>query len=559
MIERILTMRIFFVLCLACSAWSQSITETIKAQWLARNGMYLNNIRNDASIAFAMLESGRVDSSWMNAYVDTLLKDESWWSGNRGAGLLALQLCLWEKSKLPAAAYQKLWQRLNDLCADDHYWAQAWNNGQINCMVVHYTMAQFNRTATVRYGYILDSTFAGNFSFGSNTYQHGKIYSVYELCRDWLYAWMGRYISGGYIHGELFSEVYGHHYLNALITLADQRNTFDSTMRVRAAMTADFFLLEHGINMNGHHLAGPLGRTYMQSHLQGRDFFFPWEVYFGTPHPTHYGHSGSFYVSSYRPPPEFESLVQNSLPRVITSSVQDGRYVVVTDRYTLGSSPHNGNWLLEINSNDAGPFPQARPGFNFRLWLNNKADDLNPSTCDGECYAEMGQNARQYKNSLLIAMPGVFLHEALASNTWDSITNISGWRFSVENDVAVAIRIEADAAAVEVSRLGVDESDLDTFVAAVIANSRIVSMNEYITRRREKIEIQNNKMFVDGRAFNHNLPRLSSIDADGNELISSLSGSAFRVGEIEFDFSNWASPALVVDTPPTPPQNVAIQ
>lgn len=555
-------MRFLLILCLTCPAWSQSITETVKAQWLARNGLYLDNVRNEASIAFAMLESGRVDSSWMNGYVQRLLADESWWSGNRGAGLLAAQLCFWQKTKLPAGAYRQLWERLNDLCDDPNYFAQAWNNGQINCMAVRYLMSQFNRTKSVRYNYIFDPDISGDFSFDGQSYRLGQIYNVYELSRAWLQTWMQRYIAGGYIHGELFSETYGHHYLNALITLADARSTFDPQMRDQAAMTADFFLVEHGVNMNGHHLAGPLGRTYMQSHLYGRDFFFPFEVYFGSPHPTHYGHSGSYYISNYRLPLAFETLVQKSLPRVVTSSIQGGRYAFITDRYTLGSSPVNGNWLLEINSNDAGPFPQARPGFNFRLWLNNEPNDLNPDSCRGECYAQMGMGGRQYKNSLLVAMPGAKLYEALAGNHWDSIENDSGWRFSVENGVAVAIRIDhgAAAAAVEVALLGVDEADLRAFKAAVIANSRIISMDKYVTRRSEKIEIRNNQMFVDGKAFNQNLPRLSVINAAGKEVISSLQGNLFHINEQEYDFGKWSSPARVVypHTPPVAPKNVKI-
>ena len=337
-------------------------------------------------------------------------------------------------------------------------------------------------------------------------------------------------------------------------------------MRERAAMTADFYLLEHGINTNGHHLAGPLGRTYMRSHLEGRDFFFPFEVYFGGPHPTHYGHSGSYYVSHYRLSPAIEALVRNSVPRVVTSSVQGGRYVFITDRYTLGSSPNTGNWLLEINSNDAGPFPEARRGFNFRLWLNGEASDLDESACSGECYAQMGTGGWQYKNSLLVATPGAKLYEALTSkNSWDAIEEDSGWRFSVENEVAVAIRIDhgAAAAAVEVSRLGVDEADLHAFKAAVLAKSRILGIDKYVTRRGEKIEIRNNQMFVEGRPFNQNLPRLSVVDANGNEFVRSLSSKSFRLSDEEYDFGNWSSPQRKPFLPsnftqPAAPKNVKV-
>ena len=555
-------MRFLLILCLIGPAWSQSVTETVKAQWLMRNGLYLDNVRNEAAVAFAMLESGRVDSGWVNNYVQRLLADESWWSGNRGAGLLAAQLCLWQKAKLPAGAYRQLWQRLLDLCDDPNYFAQPWNNGQINCMAVRYLVSQFQRADSVRYDYIFDPDHSGDFSFEGRNYRRGQIYNVHELSRAWLKTWMQRYIAGGYIHGELFSETYGHHYLNALITLADTRATSDPQMREHAAMTADFFLVEHGINTNGHHLAGPLGRTYMQSHLYGRDFFFPFEVYFGAPHPTHYGHSGSYYVSNYRLPLALETLVQRNLPRVVTSSVQGERYAWITERYTLGSSPGNGNWLLEINSNDDGPYPQARPGFNFRLWLNGEPNDLTPDSCRGECYAQMGMGGRQYKNSLLVAMPGAKLYEALAGNRWDTIENTSGWRFSVENGVAVAIRIDhgAAAAAVEVSLLGVDEADFNSFKAAVLANSKIISMDQYITRRGEKIEVQNNRMFVDGKAFNQNLPRLRVVDMAGKELIGPVSGKVFRLGPLEYDFDKLSLPARFdhTRTPPAVPKNVKI-
>ena len=519
----------------------------------------MDNVTNDASRAFAVLESGAVGANqpWFSDYIDRLMNDESWWSGNRGSGPVALAMCLLYKDRLPAGDYAKMWARLNDLVGDDYYWAQIANNGQINCMVVKYLMAQFNRSKQVLFDYIPDDPAkpaGGDFTgFDGVKYQRGKKYNTYELTRAWFYWWMERYIFGGYIHGELFSEVYGHHFLVALVMLADARLNQDATMRQRAAMAADFMLFEYGINANNHHLAAPLGRTYMQSHLTGQDNFWPFAPYFGYMQPTHYGNSSVYFVLDYRLPEELRQLC--AIPagsgfREIFSTV-DGfngsRYVYATNKFTLGSHPGQ-SWMLEINSNDPGPFPQSRPGMGFRLWINNNRDDLNPASCSGECYAEMGMMGFHYRDAVFVALSGGMLHEALTRNKWDSIEGNynNGWRFSVENGVAVAIRIEADAAAVEVSRLGLDEADLAAFKAAVQGKSKIAG-STYTTRRGDKIENRSDLVFVNGKAFAQNMPRMRVVDGGGNELAATTSAGVFKLGSAVYDFKAWTG-----SVPPAP-------
>ena len=550
---------IFAFLLISSNLFSQHpIFEREKAAWLARGGKFLDNVSNDASRAFAVLESGAVGANqpWFSDYINRLMADESWWSGNRGCGPIAAAMCLLYKDRLPASDYSKMWARLNDLAGDDYYWAQIANNGQINCVVVKYLMSQFNRSKQVLFDYIPEDPSkpaGGDFTgFDGKRYERGKRYNTYDLTRAWLYWWMERYISGGYIHGELFSEIYGHHYIVAMVMLADTRCTQDATMRQRAAMVADFMLFEYGINTNNHHLAAPLGRTYMQSHLTGQDNFWPFAPYFGWMQPTHYGNSSVYFCLDYRLPEELRQLC--TMPasgfREIFSTV-DGfngaRYVYATDKFTLGGHPSQ-DWILEINSNDPGPFPQSRPGMGFRLWVNNNRDDLNPASCSGECYAEMGMRAFQYRDAIFVALPGGVLHEALTKNKWDSIEGNynNGWRFSVENSVAVAIRIDSDAAAVEVSRLGVDDADLAAFKSVVQGKSKIAG-NVYTTRRGDKIENRNDLVFVNGKAFAQNMPRMRVIDNSGNELASTISAGVFKLGAATYDFKAWTG-----STPPAP-------
>ena len=108
--------------------------------------------------------------------------------------------------------------------------------------------------------------------------------------------------------------------------------------------------------------------------------------------------------------------------------------------------------------------------------------------------------------------------------------------------------------------LGVDEADFISFKAAVLANSKIIAMDQYITRRSEKIEVQNNRMFVDGKALNQSLPRLHVVDMAGKELIGPVSGKIFRIGPLEYDFDKLSLPARFdhTRTPPVASKNVKI-
>jgi len=177
----------------------------------------------------------------------------------------------------------------------------------------------------------------------------------------------------------------------------------------------------------------------------------------------------------------------------------------------------------------------------FRLWLNNNRDDLNPASCSGECYAEMGMMGFQYRDAIFVSMSGVVLHEALTKNKWDSIEGNynNGWRFSVENGVAVAIRIESDAAAVEVSRLGVDETDLAAFKSAVQSKAKI-SGATYTTRRGAIIENRSDKVYVNGQPFAQNMSRWRTVDAAENAIITNPSSKVFNLGGTVYDFNNWA-------------------
>lgn len=557
---------------IASSAFSQTtVFDREKAAWLARSGAFLDNVTNDASRAFSVLEKGAVGENqpWFSDYMNRLMNDESWWSGNRGSGPIAAAMCLLYKDRLPAGDYSKMWARLIDLTSDDNYFAQTANNGQINCLLVKYLISQYNRNAQSRFDYIPDDPAkpnAGDFTgFDGQRYERGKKYNTYNLSKAWLYWWIDRYLTGGYIHGEMFSEVYGHHYLVALVMLADSRCNQDAVFRQRAAMVADFMLFEYGINANGHHLGAPLGRTYMQSHLTGQDNFWPFMPYFGFMSATHYGNSQVYFCLEYRLPEGLRQAggapAENDYREIFSTvdGFSGSRYVYVTNKFTLGSHPGQ-NWMLEINSNDAGSFPQSRPGMGFRLWLNNNRDDLNPASCSGECYAEMGQMGFQYRDAIFVAVPGVVLHEALTKNKWDSIegsTN-NNWRFSVENGVAVAIRIEADAAAVEVARLGVDVSDFTAFKNQVTQTARI-SGNTYTTRRGDKIENRNDAVFVNGVAFAQNMPRMS-VKINGNGVVASTAArKTFNLAGRTYDFNGWTITGTPAPKLPAAPKNLTVQ
>lgn len=512
-------------------AQSISVFETEKSKWLARDGYMLDGGYNPASRVFAWLEAGTQaqHAGEIDAFVNELMADESWFGGNRGAGLTALQLYVWEGSRLTVGQKVMLWSRLQWLATDDYYYGVGVSNTAINCMTVRYVIAQQMPAATVRYDDAPNVFGSQPFTWEGRSYVRGQRYNALQLSRDWLLNWMEIYLWGGYLHGEYFSETYSYHFANCLLTLADPRMVSDPVMRDAAAATLSFMLFEFGVNTNTRHLAAPLGRTYMNQHTTGAYQFFYFEPYFGFMSPVHYGNTGSAFVSSYRLPAPITDFVRFDGQQEIFSSVQGGRYVWSTPIYTLGSQPNGGNWMLQIVSNDPGPYPQARRGQPFRIWLNNNLRDLDPSSCSGECYSEMGAGAYQYKDAMLIDMPDCVLHQALVATQWDQQETVagSGWQFKVENGVAVAIRIESARSALECSRLGIDDVDFSAFKTAVLAHSQL-GINSYTTRRGDFIENRSGRTFVNGQPFPSSLPRLEILRGFQRHTFESVMGAPTR-------------------------------
>lgn len=582
-------------------AFSQSITDTEKLSWLAREGClhdkWTGSSCNDnmtSNRAFAIMTNGDYSSGTnrgaINTYFKALPASTPWFDGARESGMEALQAYYWFGDILDSGVKDTLYDALSNMPGDDYYWAQAWNNGTINCVTVKYIMARkMAGTETCRYGpgengYDAPATF----TWEGTTYTAGQTYNTEELCRDWLYMWMSRFVTNQYLHGEMRSETYSYHFINCLITLADDRMVSDATMRERAALTADLFLLEHGMASNGHHLGGPLGRTYLSSHVSGNYFFFPFDAYFGGPYQVHYGNKGGFYISQYRLPTVCEDAGRygdesSGYTHIIKTKMQNA-YTYVTKKFTLGSGPDGGSWCLEINSGNSGPFPIARPGFNFRIWMNNYVDDLNQSANPGDYESQMGQSGHQYKDAIYISGAGLILHEALANNSWDAQEgNASTWLFKQENGVAVAITMQDGQNVIEASRIGIDEPTYADFKSKFGSNpysgtgARFIDENTYKTRRGTFITDSSGiTYYKDGSgAFvklkDSNYPRLGVVDitTPGSpvDIITNPSTNQFTITRhgltINYDFDNWVAtgdtePPAGDTTPPAAPSNFRV-
>jgi len=516
-------------------AQSISIFETEKSKWLAREGGLLDGGYNPASRVFAWFENSTQTqhTSEIDAFIDDLVKidtndpNNSWFGGNRETGLLALQLYQWKFHQLAPAQRARLWSPLQWLATDNYYWGVGWSNTAINCVTVRYILAQLAPTKLVRYDDAPNEFGAQNFTWEDRSYVRGEFYNALQLSHDWLLKWMDIYRTGGELHGEYFSETYSYHFANCLLTLADSRMVSDSSLRVAAAATLSFLLFEFGLNTNTRHLAAPLGRTYMQQHLTGAYQFFYFNPYFGFMPEVHYGNSSTPFVSSYRLPARISDFVRFQGQQEILSSVQNGRYIWSTASCTLGSGPNGGNWMLQIVSNDHGPYPAARSGQPFRVWLNNNPRDLEPASCSGECYSEMGQQGYQYRDAILVDLPDCILHQALVATSWDQQENFNGWQFKVENGAAVAIKIESERSALECSRLGIDDADYQAFKDAITTRSHLGN-HSYLTRRGDLIENRNNRKFVNGQPFHENLPRLEVIRAGQSYTFESIMSAPVR-------------------------------
>jgi len=522
----------FFIFSQVYVANAQSIFAQEKQKWMDRDGRFLDGGFNGGYNFFVWFAQGTQDEHYdeIRKVVDDILNGESWYGGNRANAVIAAQLYYWCGDKLREPERTKIAVRLKALATESYYFGVGNSNTGINCMAARYISAQYNKTDQIKYSTPEEIYGPPNFTYNGRPYTRGQNYSSFALSRDWFYYWCDLLLDAGYIHGELFSEIYTFHFVNATVTLADSRTVQDPEMRQRAKLITDFFLLEHAVNANGHHLAGPLGRSYMQLHLDGTRHLFYWDCYWGQMHPTHYGHPDGPFLAEYRITPLIEDIGRyddepDNYWHLLRSNVQGGRNVFITKDYTLGSNPDDGNWLLEINSNDPGPHPEARPGLPFRIWLNEYPDDLNPAACDGECYSQMGTHAHQYKNAMLIKLGGARLYEALASSRWDIVENhSSGWRFSQEGRVAVAIMRGGSSAALEVARLGIDYPSFAEFKNALLARARLED-NAFVTSKGDRIEARYNsasqrlETYVNGQDYWRNAPRLEVVTNRGEKVV----------------------------------------
>lgn len=586
----------FLILIVPALLLAQTQTDLNKIAWLAMQGQLKDGTGNLTSRGFAIVESNTYASNvaLFRQFFNELYFGNTWIDGNRGAWLIAAQLCYWENGRFPTAMRDSLLDRLDDLPGDDYAWVSGWANGNWHLVSARYIMAQYNTGATCQYGEAGDSTmlatpesFIFTDSDGTRGYIRGNRYNALQLSRDWLYKAMQRFIDASYMSGEMRSETYGHTFLNGLVSLADNRMVSNATMRNRAQMTADIMLLEHGVAANGKNMSAPLGRTYQVSHQTGNFFFYPLEAYFGKPWPTHYGHPAGFYASNYRVPPIIEDICsyddEDQYYTHIVKTKMQRAYMWITKTFTLGSGPNQGEtWMLEIQSNNDGPHPQARPGFNFRFWMNDEPLDGDDARCirdgDNECYSFMGMYGHQYRDAVLIANPNIVIHELFAGSSWDFSESASSandnWQFRRENGVAVAWTITTGtSAAIEVCRIGVDELDYASFKSNVLNVARLDDQI-YTTRWGNKIQNIGGVTYVkigsaDYVEWNANWPRLQvqnvtnnttpyyMVNTTGNRYFALSHHGATRT----YNFDNWTvdGTAPPVDiTPPAAPVNLRV-
>ena len=510
-------MRILIILLFTFSLQAQTITDTEKQKWMARDGKRIDGGFNLGYNFLAWFANGTQEQRYaeVQAVVNELLNGESWYGGNRANAVIAAQLYFWYGNKLRNAEKFQIEARLKALVQDKYYFGIGTSNTGLNCFTARYIMAQHDKNAVVVYNDVGNTFGPPNFTYNGKTYTRGQTYNSYELSRDFIFYWMDQYINAGYLHGELFSEIYGFHFLNCLVTLADTRMVQDAEMRKRARMISDFFLLEHVVNTNGHHQAAPLGRSYMQLHLDGTRHLFYWDVYWGQMYPTHYGHPDGPFISDYRITKLMEDVgIYTDEPadyfHVVRSNVQNGRNVFIAKDFTLGSNPDDGNWVLEINGNDQGAQSATRKGFPFRIWLNEHPKDLDPVSCTGECYSVMGTHGHQYKNAIFVKQGSAILHEAIPGSAWDVIETSGAWRFSREGNVGVAINRGGSSAALEVVRIGIDYPTWGDFKSAIFGKAKLEG-EAYVTSKGDRIEAR----------FNPNTRRLETwvLDSVGDYWI----------------------------------------
>ena len=301
------------------------------------------------------------------------------------------------------------------------------------------------------------------FSYNGNNYIPGYTYDSFNLSRDMLYYGMDQWVKTGVYEFDSMSYTQlGLYSMRLLYDFAARTNDPDGLeMQKRAKMTLDLMMLDDFDDFSANQRGGHLGRTYRSSTITASDASCFYE-YLGAWGEQKRMECASAFVSNYRPSApiwdfgdlsdesnEYWHFVkENNRANFLNPKLGKSNYV--TKQFNLGGS--QGRWQLNIL------------GYPFKIWINSVPGDADKAACSpGECYNSLGTDGYQYRNSMLIKADNPILHISKKGNFDSGEENLStygsyqrdykigsGWKYFREGNMALAMQMTNDEAALEV-------------------------------------------------------------------------------------------------------------
>jgi len=517
-----------------------------------------NNHQNDDKIVQEinlLMSTGETDDRWENG----------WLVQSHPAQVVLLRILLGYRNVLDGIDPQ-LAPTIQNFYADRIRKQELFHanpNGQVRGNVAMYLFAEhFEPDSQITYPSNWDEN--DIYPYNGRTYVNGHKYRIVDLCGDWL-QWTFDDWTSRYCRNQEFASVnYTRMFIDALALLYDF--TLNPTMKRKAKMMLDFLLLDAVLNYSANHWGGPHKRMYLQSYWYGYDSFY-WQFFWGLPRPaSDHRTLADVYVTGYRPAPVIEDIGNlsdegddyfhiNRFSNLSFNTKEHGSYCFVTKNYNLGTGF---NWQLNIYSEDGSGAYQGKP---FMLWINERPysdpnDPFSDPPQDYEYY-DGGDGGYQYRNAMLVALNGQpYLHISIGDNRFDEMSREEGWRFFREGKVAIAIKMLASCAGLEVATIGVDYGSYQEFKSAIKNNARL-EPNRFTTSKGVVIT----PGFVDGV---YPFRRLEAEDNAGNKMVA-WNNRVMTVRKhgrtVVYDFNQWnyyTDPDSWDAVPPNPPQGVSV-
>lgn len=447
---------------------------------------------------------------------------------------------------------------------------------------VKFLAAQDDRKRTASYQGRYMGTKQATFTYKGKTYTYGQTHNVYETARDWIYRnfdyWVQNQVE------EFDSPTYLWIGLNSLLLLYDfaDRKLLDgtqdpegATMKRRAKMMIDLYLLDAVLDFGGKQRGGILGRPkayYITSRAEDN---FPFYQYFDhqLTHGRSYGtDTNAVYISGYRVPGLILDIGHLADEPDgywhINMEPRKQKMTYVTRYHALGSSREGSGWRLTIASED-GPAPKK--GYPFALWINNE-----PYAQGGGEAVVLGESGIQYKNFMYVKKnpncqskswgwskpcPDFVLHifREVPDYQFDEGEGLlkkdgGHYAFSIpsspmflrEGKTMIGIKRELDHVFLEASVMGQDHKDLVAFKAAFSKNVKIAGDTVYTSKgtsfKYTDKGGQYTVKYPGGRVMFENHKRLEAFDHLGVQIVS-WSGKVMTVKrhgkECKYDFGAW--------------------